>query len=263
MIREKILKMIARRRPIVVQPSYVEWSNILEGATAVVIGGGTGIGRAIAEELKKAGCKVIICGRNKYDVVGMDSEIWDVGNISDISNRVDYIVRRYGKVDIVVNSQGILPESDLIQDFYNIDAADFEKVMKVNLESVFFICQAFCAYFEENGIKGHILNVCSTEGLKGGVVPYGLSKTALVGFTRGLGKRMAGRGITVNGIAPGATATSMLKMKDTEDLRKTYIPSERATLPVEIAKAALFLIGDTGNQMCGEVLVMDGGESLH
>ena len=166
--------------------------------------------------------------------MGIDRDIWDVGNISDISNRVDYIVRRYGKVDIVVNSQGILPESDLIQDFYNIDAADFEKVMKVNLESVFFICQAFCAYFEENGIKGHILNVCSTEGLKGGVVPYGLSKTALVGFTRGLGKRMAGRGITVNGIAPGATTTSYLFRPHIITLHPAFFSSSAIALPIPV-----------------------------
>ena len=262
-IINKIIKKIADRRPINLETKLVEPDRLLANRTAVIIGGGTGIGHAIAKNLKEAGCRVIICGRKKYNIEDYESEVWDVSDIKKIHSNIAKITEKYGMIDIVVNSQGLCPKVDFAQSFSEVNQEDFESVFKVNIESVFFICQEFCEYFEKNHIQGHILNICSTEGLKGSVVPYGLSKGAVVNLTKGLGKKMAGKGIVVNGIAPGATATSMIGMDETRDLRKNYIPSKRASIPNEIAKAALFLIADSGKQMCGEVLVMDGGESLH
>ena len=93
-------------------------------------------------------------------------------------------------------------------------------------------------------------------------MPYGLSKAAVISLTKGLGKKMASKNIVVNGIAPGATATEMMKMSSDGDLRRGYIPSQRASIPAEIAKAAHLLLSDAGRQMCGQVVVVDGGESL-
>ena len=81
-------------------------------------------------------------------------------------------------------------------------------------------------------------------------------------MTKGIGKIMASKNIVVNGIAPGATATAMMKMDCDGNIRKDYIPSKRATIPLEIAKGAHLLLSDAGRQMCGQILVIDGGESL-
>lgn len=262
-IMNKLLSGIAKRRPIRLEIRVVEPTHQLSNKTALIIGGTSGIGKSIANVLQQAGCRVIICGRKVANTHRFENEIWDVSEIELIPGVIDKLILKYGKIDIVVNSQGICPESDFHQKIYEIDPKDFERVLKTNTESVFFICQKFCQYFEQNHIQGHILNICSTEGLRGTFVPYGISKAAVVSLTKGLGKIMAEKGITVNGIAPGATATSMMRMNAAEDIKRTYIPSRRACIPEEIAKAALFMISDSGNQMCGEVLVMDGGESLH
>ena len=258
---KRLIGAIAKRRPIYVNSSFVTHKDELSKRRVLLIGGG-GIGMAIARELRDAGAHVIVCGRSLHEFEGGSSEVLDVSKISEIDKSLNQIVKKYKQVDCFINVQGICPEVDFKKDFYNVDQSDYEQVFLVNVESVFFVCQYACEYFERNGIKGNILNICSTEGLKGAVVPYGMSKAAVVSLTKGLGKRMADKGIVINGIAPGATATDMMKMKQDGDLRKNYIPSNRACLPLEIAKAALFLIGDSGKQMCGSILVMDGGESL-
>lgn len=258
----KLKKKLAQNRPIKIENTYVNTSNEFDGKTALIIGGGSGIGLEIANELKHAGANVIIASRTKRELNGFESFILDVSDIINLENNLR-IIDAHHNVDIVVNAQGICPEVDFKQRFFEVDANDFEIVMKTNCESVYFVCQHYITVFKNNKKKGNILNICSTEGLKGCIVPYGISKAAMISFTKGLGKRMADSGIVINGIAPGATATKMMNMDAKGDLRLNYIPSRRASTPVEIAKLAHFLVGDMGRQMCGQIVVMDGGESLH
>lgn len=261
-IAEKVIKKIAQQRPIELTANFVECGSEFDGKTALVIGGGTGIGYAIAQELAANGAKVVVCGRKLHKIENMDAEVLDVSKIDELKAALQMLINKYGRFDIVVNSQGICPEADFKQSFYEIDQADFEKVSRVNFESVYFVNQFFCEYYENNKISGNILNICSTEGLKGNVVPYGLTKAAVISMTKGIGKIMASKNIVVNGIAPGATATAMMKMDCDGNIRKDYIPSKRATIPLEIAKGAHLLLSDAGRQMCGQILVIDGGESL-
>lgn len=100
-------------------------------------------------------------------------------------------MEKYSKIDIVVNSQGICTDVDFKQSFYEVDQLDFETVNRVNFESVYFINQFFCKYYENNKIVGNILNICSTEGLKGNAVSYGLTKAVVISLTKGIGKMMA------------------------------------------------------------------------
>lgn len=262
-IKQKIVNRIAKERPILLTPNFVKSDAEFSGKRALVIGGGTGIGLAIAQELKASGADVIICGRKERQIDGMTFATLDVSRIEYLSDKLDELVNKYQKLDIVVNSQGICPEADFKQDFFAVDQNDFEKVIGINLESVYFVNQYFCKYYVKNNITGNILNICSTEGLKGNVVPYGISKAAVISLTKGIGKKMAAQGITVNGIAPGATATNMMNMSSAGNLRRNYIPSERVNIPMEIAKTAHLLLSDAGRQMCGQVIVVDGGESLH
>lgn len=256
---DKLFKTIQKNRPIIINEVIAKGEKEFCGKRGIVIGGGSGIGKAIATALKNRGAEVIICGRKKYSINGMESIIWDVSNIDEINDKFNEIVKKYGKLDFVVNSQGVLNSTK----YEAVTKEIFEDTMRTNLESVYFVNQVAMLYYKENRIKGHILNICSTEGLKGVLVPYGISKAGVISLTKGFGRYGIQYGITVNGLAPGATATAMMNMNPNEDLRRNYIPSNRACTPNEIALAAILLLGDAGEQMCGEILVMDGGESLH
>lgn len=259
---KNVLRKFAQQKPIELTANFVEYGSEFKNKTALIIGGGTGIGYAIAQELAANGARVVVCGRKLHEIDGMDTEVLDVSKIDDLKTELQALIKKYTKFDIVVNSQGICPNVDFNQSFFEVDQSDFESVVRVNFESVYFVNQFFCEYYKNNKIAGNILNICSTEGLKGNVVPYGLTKAAVISMTKGIGKIMASHNIVVNGIAPGATATAMMQMDSKGDIRKDYIPSKRATIPLEIAKAAHLLLSDAGRQMCGQILVIDGGESL-
>ena len=261
-LRNRVLKAVGKRRPILLSTNIVNYNEEFKGKTALVIGGGSGIGLAIAQELKNCGATVIIAGRTKREIDHFTSEVLDVSELELLEISLKTIVNRYGKIEIVVNSQGVLSAVDYKKEFYSVNIDDFEKTLTVNLESVYFVTQFFCKYFEQNSIQGHILNICSTEGLKGTTVPYGISKAGVIRLTQGIGKIMAEKGITINGISPGATATHMMNMDAEHDLRKNYIPSQRANIPIEIAKVSHMLLSDVGKRMCGQVVTVDGGESL-
>ena len=252
-------------KAILIEPTYCTPEKLLSGKKAIVIGGGTGIGYAIAKKLNDSGCEVIIASRSYRETnkEGVHFVKWDIEDIGLMQQKFDKIIQQYGQIDIIVNSQGVCPKVDFQRDFYNVDIEDFEKVMSVNLRSVYFICQMCCEYFEKNKIAGNILNIASIDGLKGTCVPYGISKSAVISLTKGLGKKMIGKGIVVNGIAPGATATAMMGMQEKGDLKESGIPSGRTSTSEEIANVALLMVSDMGQQMCGEIVTIDGGESLH
>ena len=241
--------------------NYLEYGKLLNDKNAIVFGGATGIGLAISNQLYDAGAKVIVCSRTKHNLDSkFDFYPIDLEKDNFIDD-LDKLIKKYGKIDVVINCQGICPGVDFKQDYMSIDMKDFNSVININLRSVYFINQYFCNYYIKNKIAGNILNIASTEGLKGSIVPYGISKSGVVSITKGFGKKMAPYNITVNGIAPGATATSMMKIKD-NNLNYNYIPSKRMSTPNEISNMALFLVSDMGKNMTGEVVVIDGGESL-
>ena len=263
-VKNKIKKHFKKigKKPIILHHNY-GLGGILSGKRAIIIGGGTGIGKSIAEAFISANCEVIISSRENHSVEGIFPFVeWDVTEIEKISGTFEKIVAEYGQIDIVVNAQGICPPVDFQRRYWDITPSSFEKVMSVNLESIYFICQKVCDYYVNNNIEGHILNIASTEGLKGACLPYGISKAGVISLTKGLAKLMAPKGITVNGIAPGATATDMMGMSPEKDLRLDYIPGGRASTPQEIANLALFLVSDMGANMHGEIVTFDGGESL-
>ena len=263
MIKKMIEKFI-KKRPIVMNVNYVSPNNIMSGKNIVIFGGTGEIGFEIAKKIRDAGGKVIICGRKNERNLGkeIDFELCDLSDCSFYLEYINKLSKKYGKISIVVNAQGICP-SVPFDDITKISPKEFDDVININLKSVYFMNLASCKYFEVERINGHILNIASTEGLKGGVVPYGLSKSGVVSLTKGLGKWMIDKNIVINGIAPGATATKMMGYEKGKSLYMDYIPSKRMSLPEEIANVALLLVSDMGNNMCGEIVNVDGGESLH
>lgn len=257
--KAKEIKDKLTHRPVYVKVSYVGDRRQFAGKKALVIGGTSGIGLAIAKRLQKSGCEVVICGR-KDPHENLNFFPWDISDIGNIRAMFKKITEKLEKVDLVINSQGLNPENDLKQEYMKIDQEDFESVFRVNVESVYFICLAVYEYFKKENIQGHILNICSTEGFRAGVVPYSISKASTISLTKGFGREFAKDGITVNGIAPGTTATKMIYAD--KDLANSTQFTGRMNTSEEVANLAVLLLGDAGSQMCGEVVTIDGASLL-
>ena len=244
----------------------------MEGRAALITGGTSGIGFAMAESFLKNGAKVVITGRNiervQKAVLELESKDKKYTNrifgIQMDSKEVASFGRKFNealalcgiKIDILVNNAGIAKG-----DFNALTEDDFDSVIGTNLKGAFFLSQTVARYMRDNGIQGNILNVASSSSLRPAVSPYTLSKWGLRGFTLGLAKILIPHGITVNAIAPGPTATPMLT-QDMSDLVLESSPTGRYATAEEIANLATVLVSGMGKMVVGDVLYATGGAGL-
>lgn len=144
----------------------------------------------------------------------------------------------------------------------NADEEEYNAVMETNLRGVFFLSQMVGKYFKNNHIKGNILNVASSSSLRPAISAYTLSKWGIRGLTLGLAKALTQYGITVNGVAPGPTATPMLRKEEDKDIYNDWIPLGRYVMPEEIANMAVFLVSEMGRSILGDIVYMTGGAGV-
>ena len=245
---------------------------MLKGNKALVTGGSRGIGFAIAEELVKNGCKVVITGRNEETLkkacekIGKNiySMVWDASQTELAFKKIEEASEIMNGLDIVVNNAGIFAmrsEWDK-KSLLEITETEWETVMKTNSSSVFFTMQAGVKYMLKNKIKGNILNVTSVAGYEPVCGAYGASKIAATALTKGWGKMFADTGITINGIAPGPVATEMNNWHEGDPMEHDRIPFGRFATSEEIAKLAINLLSKEAEMICGETVVLDGGYSI-
>lgn len=248
-------------------------SELLKQRCALITGGTSGIGYSIAEAYLKAGIKaVVITGRSqeKIDVacqrlskyglcLGFVMDNTQVDKFSGIFKRILQELAQYEihNVDILVNNAGVLGAS-----IPNAKEEDYDKILDTNLKGVFFLTQFFCNYMVKNNIKGNVLNIASSSSLRPAISAYTISKWGLRGLTLGFARAYAKYGITINGLAPGPTATPMLIHNDDKNLLNTLIPLGRFALPEEIANMAVFLVSDMGHAIIGDIIYMTGGAGL-
>ena len=246
-------------------------SNLLAGRTAVITGGGSGIGLAIAEKIVMSGGNVVLVGRDEEKLKGafkrLETSSYKGGivvcDVRDYRQCIELPEKvlafpEINQVDIVVNSAGT---NGRVKNFFEVDEEEWNLISDTNLKATYFITQSFIRYFIINKQKGHIHNICSVTGMKGSVLPYGISKWGVIGMTEGLGKRFAKDGIIINGIAPGATATAMVGFDEGGEGDLAWIaPSGRYSSSEEIANLAVFMCSDMGDNMVGSVIPYDGGE---
>ena len=245
---------------------------MLRGNKAIVTGASRGIGFAIAKELAKNGCSVVITGRNietlqqatekmEGNVIPM---VWDASQIELTDSKIKEAAELMGGLDIVVNNAGIFAQRSewnkktLLETTVN----EWESVMKTNTSSIFFTMQSAVKYMLENNIKGNILNVTSVAGYEPVYGAYGASKIASTGLTRGWGKMFASDGITINGIAPGPVATEMNDWHEGDSMEHSRIPFGRFATIDETAKLAMYLLSEDAVMVCGETVVLDGAYSI-
>ena len=159
-------------------------------------------------------------------------------------------------VDILVNNAGILGAV-----LPNAKEEDYDLILNTNLKGAFFLSQMIGKYMKEKQIKGNILNIASSSSLRPAVSAYTISKWGLRGLTMGLAKVLSPYGITVNGLAPGPTATPMLK-KSGDNITNDDIPLGRFIMPEEIANMAVFLVSEMGRSIIGDIVYMTGGAGV-
>lgn len=245
--------------------------QLLKDKVAIVTGGTAGIGREIAIAYAKQGAHVIIFGTSAErasDVIQHLQQTFPgqkfLAKLSDVSDKkaidlaLQEIINEFGKVDILVNNAGITRDGLLMK----MTEEDWDRVIAVNLKSVYNTCQALVRLMLK-ARSGKIINISSVIGLIGnaGQTNYAASKAGMIGFTQSLAKEVASRGICVNCIAPGFIKTSMtdaLTDAQKEGILK-QVPMGRLGSAQEIADAAVFLASDWSNYITGQVLTVDGG----
>lgn len=243
----------------------------LNGKTAVVIGGTSGIGRAIAHGLAEAGADVVPTSRRMEQVEAAASEIEERGRrslrvTSDVSDRaslqtvLDETVAAFGKVDVLVNSAGRTKRAPTL----DFSEEDWNAIMETNLTGTLRACQVFGRHMLERGY-GRIINIASLSTFVAlyEVAAYSASKAAVASLTKSLAIEWASRGVCVNAIAPGVFRTALnQKLLDESERGREFqlrTPMRRFGKVEELAGAAVFLASDAASFVTGEVLTVDGG----
>jgi len=272
---KQVLKRLIDRRPVnnvSVTIHTLPHNELLLGRCALVTGGTSGIGFFIAQAFLDAGAYVIITGRNRErldnaimklnsdkKVYGLELNNTDIPAFDEKFNDVLATVQKDGisQIDILVNNAGVN-----YQGMPNATEEEYDQVMDTNLKGAFFLSQMFGKYLVKNQIKGNILNIASASSLRPADSAYILSKWGLRGLTLGLAKALGPNGITVNGIAPGPTATPMMIKGECNNMAIDRIPLGRYIMPEEIANMAVVLVSEMGRSVMGDIIYMTGGAGL-
>jgi 3-oxoacyl-[acyl-carrier protein] reductase len=241
----------------------------LSGKTALVTGSARGIGKAVAARLAERGAKIVICdvlaelaeatakefiskGFSAFAVAG------DVTRTDQVAAIMDKTIAQFQTLDILVNNAGITRDTLLVR----MSEEDWDKVLNINLKGAFIVTQAAAKIMMKQR-SGRIINISSVVGMMGnaGQANYAASKAGLIGLTKSAAKELAGRGITVNAIAPGYIATDMTENLP-EAAREAFlnsIPLKRAGTPDDIAGVVAFLASDDSAYITGQVIGVNGG----
>jgi 3-oxoacyl-[acyl-carrier protein] reductase len=233
----------------------------LDGKLALVTGASKGIGRAIAQELARAGAQVVIGYRSgKDEAEQLASELGARAVQADVSSPEDAkrLVDEAGDIDILVNNAGLTRDGLLAR----MSDDDWRTVIDTNLSSVFYTCRAVTRPMMKKR-AGSIVNISSVVGVHGnwGQTNYAASKAGIIGFTKSLARELGSRNIRANVVAPGYVKTALTDVLP-EEATKAMIentPLARVAEPEEIAGAVRFLASDQASFITGEVLLVDGG----
>ncbi|TMH98179.1 MAG: 3-oxoacyl-ACP reductase FabG [Betaproteobacteria bacterium] len=241
----------------------------LEGKTALVTGGGRGIGQAIALRFAREGARVAIVGPHKETLAdtvskgrGIEPIVGDVTKKQDVDRALDAFIGKFQRIDILVNNAGGIDPKP----FFDKSSADWMRILELNLVSAFLCAQA-AAKPMLAAKSGKIVNITSVRGLehcgREPIMDYSAAKAALISFTMTLAKQLAPH-VNVNAVGPGHTKTDIWRSlaQEVKDkmLAGTYL--QRFAEPEDIANAVLFFASSEADFITGQHLVIDGGFSL-
>jgi len=238
--------------------------STLEGKVAVVTGGAQGIGAAIARGLEAEGAEVVIADLEPPEG-GIEA---DVSSEADVVRMVGEALERNGRIDILVNNAGLYASLEM-RAFTAIPLEEWNRVMEVNVASMFLTCRAVVPVMREQG-GGKIVNISSGTPFRG--VPFLLhyvtSKGAIVAFTRSLAKEVGADSIHVNCVAPGFTMSDGVQSHPEviEALRDVSVAArtiKRDQVPEDVVGAVVFLCTPAADFITGQTMVIDGGQYFH
>jgi 3-oxoacyl-[acyl-carrier protein] reductase len=243
----------------------------LKGKVAIVTGAGRGIGKEIGLNLARAGADVIVTDvadtvfETAKEIEALNVAVLavkcDVSNLEEVQNTQKQALEKFKKVDILINNAGIYPQKP----FLEMTAADWSKVVHINLFGTFYFTKAFISGMTERKY-GKIVNLSSISGpvvAFPNLVHYSSTKAAIAGFTKSLALEMAPHGINVNAVAPGPIDVGGMQADEAmlaQVLRA--IPMGRMGKPADIANLVAFLVSDEASFITGQTIVSDGGYTV-
>ena len=244
----------------------------LKDKISIITGAASGFGKGIAKKFVEEGSIVILVDINEDTLKQVAKELeqdffkTDVSNSSDMKNLSEYVLKKYKKIDIMVNNAGI---THLPMPLEDVSEEEFDKVFAVNSKAVFFCGKFFIPQMKRQK-KGSILNIASTAGLspRPNLNWYNASKGWMITATKTMAVELAPYNVRVNSLAPVAGETPLLKSflgEDTPERRKAFlstIPIGRFSQPQDLGNAASFLCSDEANMITGVTLEVDGGRCI-
>jgi len=244
--------------------------KLLENKTAIITGATRGIGRGVAVEFAKQGANIAFTYSSSVDAANaLEIELNALGikakgyqsNAAEFETAQELakeVLKEFGSIDVLVNNAGITKDNLLMR----ISEDDFDKVIEVNLKSVFNLTKAVIRPMMKQR-KGSIINMSSVVGLKGnaGQSNYAASKSGILGFSKSVALELGSRNIRSNVIAPGFIETEMTEKLDEATVQswRNSIPLKRGGTPLDIANACVFLASNMSSYITGQTLSVDGG----
>jgi len=249
--------------------SYLDELFSLKGKTALVTGGGRGIGQVVAQGLAKAGAEIVIVSRTGgEETVALIEKaggrayslIADVTREEEVDEAIGKIFARSGGLDIVFNNAGVCIHKDTLE----ASIAEWREVVDINLTGEYIVARAAARFWIEKGIRGSIINMASMSGSIVNVpqwqASYNASKAAVIHMTRSLAVEWAPYGIRVNSLSPGYIATPMSvdTPQELKDAWMPLIPFHRMGKPEELIGAVIYLAAESSGYTSGSDLIVDG-----
>jgi NAD(P)-dependent dehydrogenase (short-subunit alcohol dehydrogenase family) len=246
----------------------------LEGKVAIVTGSSKGIGKAIALAFAQQGAKVVISSRKqeavdetaaefKQEGLAVEAIACHMGDSQQIQHLVGETIKRYGRIDIVVNNAATNPIFGPIE---KADGDAFEKIMSVNVEGPLELAKLCFPHLKKS--KGSVINISSIEGITPGhgLGLYSISKSALIQLTKVLAQEWGNKGVRANTICPGLVKTKFSEaLTSNEDILKHVLAKQalpQVAEPIDIAGLALFLASDASSFCTGQEFTADGGYTI-
>ena len=246
----------------------------LQHKTAIVTGGGTGIGKAIALAFAEEGASIAICGKKIDQLEKVSSLLGNVGekvlygscditSPNDIAHFIKEVLERFGTIDILVNNAGVASSGNIL----TTTEEEWNHVLATDLTGIFRMSKTVIPHMVSQS-KGKIINIASIAGIVGfsQSAAYVAAKGAVINLTREMALDFAKDNITVNSIAPGIIKTDMTKeIQENDAIRKSFlerIPLGRFGTPEDIAHVAVFLASEDADYITGQTIVADGGWTI-